>query len=496
MTIGEKDWGDYSLSLKVFFNNDELTNFFIVTSGLVRPIGATRSNESVKIGNSNFRRYKGYTMDQKVISVPFAIIGNTTEKKRELAKALNVPEPAPLKFSDDPNVYYMAVPADYAKLEETIETGIGTITFEIPDGVAYSAIEKEYIGVNNLVNIDNQGTEKSYPIAEIKMRSDNGYVGLISDKGEIVQVGSVEEVDGVDYERSEMLINDTMSANATGWQDNKATLVIGLNSAIDQNGTFKYSSVNGDPIVLIDSYGSGIKYHGASKTKQIPPDSEGIVGAKNFTYSFKNLFMTNAYRNVGNAQFTVTDTEKRPLATIEFQKTNDVNNTAMAIFYIRGHVVDIKYFQANQTNNIAGSKNAISVIRKFGGKFEFHVGERIYTYNDDTAADYAAKEVSFFLGKYGTKDEVAGNYVHKIQFNKHNVDKWEDVPNTFAEGDVLRVDFRQGKIYLNDTDRKDLSILGNKFFALEPKKENKVYLSYSSWAQEPEFKMYNREVFL
>lgn len=484
------------MTLTVTFNGVDLTSYLQVTEEFYRNIGTTRNNNLLEVGSANGRKYKGYTLDKKVIDMPYQLKYDLNSKRRELARILNVSEPAPLIFGDEPNIYYLAVPTGDVNLAEQNFLGKGTITWEVPDGVAYSVNQKEFIGVDNVVKIDNQGTEKSYPIAEIKMRSDNGYVGLISDKGEIVQVGSVEEVDGVDYERSEMLINDTMSANAAGWQDNKATLVIGLNSAIDQNGTFKYSSVNGDPIVLIDSYGSGIKYHGASKTKQIPPDSEGNVGAENFTYSFKNLFMTNAYRNVGNAQFTVTDTEKRPLATIEFQKTNDVNNTAMSIFYIRGHVVDIKYFQANQTNNVAGSKNAISVMRKFGGKFEFHVGERIYTYNDDTAADYVAKEVSFFLGKYGTKDEVAGNYVHKIQFNKHNVDKWEDVPNTFAEGDVLKIDFRKGKIYLNDAERKDLSILGNNFFALEANRESKVYLSYSSWAQEPEFKIYNREVYL
>ena len=66
-----------------------------------------------------------------------------------------------------------------------------------------------------------------------------------------------------------------------------------------------------------------------------------------------------------------------------------------------------------------------------------------------------------------------------------DVTSFEDVPNSFKAGDVIRVDCNAGKILVNGINRPDLGNVQNDFEAFELGDRQYYTYSYSGWASEP-----------
>ncbi|KZK50721.1 Phage tail fiber [Lactococcus cremoris] len=130
---------------------------------------------------------------------------NWSRIRQEIAKALDVSEPSPLIFGDEPGKIWYAVPDQIPTFSEDI-TGLratGTLTFVVPSGVAVSSYTQKLnadnsggangsITVNSDnsvdVSINNQGTLPAYPTFKFTHTSDNAYIGLAGENG-VVALG-------------------------------------------------------------------------------------------------------------------------------------------------------------------------------------------------------------------------------------------------------------------------------------------------------------------
>lgn len=126
--------------LSVIFDGVELSDYLKITD-LQRDIGTSRTNNTVKIGNSDGERYLESLLEKKIITISFALRYDLTKKRRELANLLNAGEPRMLIFGDEPDKYYMAIIDGDIPLLENNFLGKGTINWLIPDGVAHSVNE-------------------------------------------------------------------------------------------------------------------------------------------------------------------------------------------------------------------------------------------------------------------------------------------------------------------------------------------------------------------
>ena len=161
--------------------------------------------------------------------------------------------------------------------------------------------------------------------------------------------------------------------------------------------------------------------------------------------------------------------------------------------------INNKYFGNN--NSAKGIKTVkTSTITKTGNKVEFNIGGIKKTFKDKGIKDTAVKQVTFYIGMYGTKPALSYNGLYWAKFVKNKCDTWEDIPNKFSANDVVAADCQNGEVYLNDTLTPSLGALGNDWeeFYLTPGL-NQIGFAYSDWVDPeyaPKFKIRYREVFI
>ena len=91
---------------------------------------------------------------------------------------------------------------------------------------------------------------------------------------------------------------------------------------------------------------------------------------------------------------------------------------------------------------------------------------------------------------------VTRNYLRNLIFQKMAVDKWKDIPNRYAAGDVVTIDGATTKAYRNGMNITGDEITGSKYF-LAPPGETKIQFSFSDFCNpKPTVKAKIREAYL
>ena len=133
----------------VKFNDIELGNYIYVLQGFTPFVGVSWAPSLVNTyGKFNGARFQYQKYGSKIFSMPFSMEAdsemNLKEKYDSLQRILNVIEPVPLIFEKTPDRYCLAIPSGNLEFDQILETGEGTITWIVPDGVAHSTVEKVF----------------------------------------------------------------------------------------------------------------------------------------------------------------------------------------------------------------------------------------------------------------------------------------------------------------------------------------------------------------
>ena len=155
---------------------------------LDRNLTPSITNNTRSIENINAGEFLYSTYSPKQIVMEFQIANSTarelSEFRRRMAEILHSDEPKRLIFSDEPTIYYDAIVDGEPVLEEDDMYSSGSITWLIPDGVAYSTAEFTFDGVQKdgyqTITIQNNGTEWADVDYEIAHQHENGFIGLVS----------------------------------------------------------------------------------------------------------------------------------------------------------------------------------------------------------------------------------------------------------------------------------------------------------------------------
>lgn len=498
---------------KVTFNDCDLTEFLQITS-LERGIGPKKTLDTQKIGVSKGMHVKRVIADEKKIRMGFRLRYDLVEKRRKLAGILNVFEPKKLMFSDEEEVYYLAIPEGDISLDEKNFIGDGVIYWYIADGVAHSVNEKvaEFENGVKKVEIVNEGTETTYPTFQIDMKSDNGFVGIINNDGRIIQVGDPDEIDGFDYEKSEYGIIDYCGINffepnyhSHGWKTNEGTVLEINGIKCDQTGEFEYGEykVNyhqwaGKTFYNFHprGYGEGDSWHGASMTRAFTPDSEGGDTAQNWSFEFQQHLITGKVAQAGMQQWLVNSPDGENVAGYVFYKNSTSINDLIVCYVINGKIVHQFSTYAGIEGRWCGWSWGQWRIDKFGNKFVFTTPNGVWNFEDSDAENIPAKYVTFYAAQYRDIDPCTINFFKGCKFEKHNVKKWQDIPNKFGDLDSLIIDNYSGKISVNGIERGNLGSLGNDYFELSRGK-NEITFTWSEWVETPpDIKIKYREMWV
>ena len=214
---------------------------------------------------------------------------------------------------------------------------------------------------------------------------------------------------------------------------------------------------------------------------------------------------SSATQEYGLFQSLLRNKDGKIIAGVSIYK-NKVGTKTNLRFYVNGKIVhtmemDLSYNNIYMGNN-STSKGIKTVkntsIIKDGNKIKFNVGGIEKTFTDSSVKNEEVTQITFVLGKYGTKPALACNGLYWAKFVKNNCDTYADIPNKFSANDIVQADCKSGEIFLNDISTPSLGALGNDWedFYLTPGM-NQIGFSYSDWTKTaPKFKVKYREVFI
>ena len=489
------------MTLSVKFNDIELGKYIEVLQGFTPFVGADWNPSFVKAEKQNGSDFAYTSYENKQIVMPFTIEGNLEEKYDALQKALKVDEPKKLVFGNVPNKCFYAIPSGTLEFsEETEFLGEGTITWLIPDGVAYSTAEFSFDGVQKdgyqTITIQNNGTEWADVDYEIAHQHENGFIGLVSQYG-VIQLGKQEEADGENYEASEELFN-----GYSLFQDDHGTSY--QNPENTTQGTLEAKNVAGYNVMALKGGQATSGYwNGGMKTLTIPADSEGRGGAKNFYCYTQHWFETGLMGQTGAQTIAFLTGDNKVICAMSINKSDSVGNTARIEWFAPGNTLIRREefqptaYEGNPFNLKMGCHND---FLKEGEKLRIFWYGSYMERNIPEIKDMECEKIQIWIGQWGDRNlsnqYVTHNYLKSIRFRKDNVDKYKDVPNRYRAGDVVSIDGESTKVYVNGMPAKGDEINGSNYPKVPPG-TTEVQFCYSSFSSPPpHIKAKIREVYL
>ena len=459
----------------------------------------------LEIGNSDGSRYQSKKYPPRSITVTYQLLAGTDAEYRDaynkLNKILDVEE-AQIIFADEPGMYFIGTKASVGDVEPGKNKVIGEIEIYCADPFKYSL--EEYTVVpelddNQTFVIDYEGTHPAYPRLIAEANSDLGFVSFINEDAKIIQIGDPEEMDKELADFSEMLVDYQMvDYEADDWTHNNAVPVDAINSWT-QEGTLTVGQDGNRYVLKPSSYGGSSGWHGPSITMQVPADSSGHAGAKNFTFEWSCSVVAADYSRTGDAEFLVTAKDsgggRYNLAGVAFFKTEYGTLNGAIGMYINGKEIGLISAPFIEGNALVDYK--MHSIQKFGSTITFNIAGQKYEYTRPEFEDVEAVEISVILAQLRGNLGFYKNNVEWLRFTSHSVAGWKDVPNKMAARDVVEADCRSGEIYLNGVDAPEMGALGNDWedFLLRPGL-NQITCAYSSWAERPDFQLKYREAYI
>ena len=472
---------------------------------LDRNLSPSITNNTRSIENVNGGEFTHSTYSTKQIVMEFRISNSTarelSEFRRKMSEILYSKEPKRLIFSDEPSIYYEAIVDGEPVLGEDDMYSTGTITWLIPDGVAYSTAEFSFDGVQKdgyqTITIQNNGTEWADVDYEITHNHENGFIGLVSQYG-VIQLGKEEEADGENYEASEELFNGYglfQDDHGTSYQNPENTT----------QGTLEVKNVAGYNVMALKGGQATSGYwNGGMKTLAIPVDSEGRRGAKNFYCYTQHWFETGLMGQTGAQTIAFLTGDNKVICAMSINKSDTVGNTAHVDWFAPQNkkikTLDFQptAYEGNPFNlKMGGGHND---FLKEGDRLRIFWYGQYYYFTIPEIKDMVCEKIQVWIGQWGSRDLgnqlVTHNYLKSIWFRKDNVDKYKDVPNRYRAGDVVSIDGESTKVYVNGMPAKGDEINGSNYPKVPPG-TTEVQFCYSSFSSPPpQIKAKIREVYL
>lgn len=487
---------------KVVFNGFDLTNYIRVTS-LNRGIGTDVTNDLVKVGSSRGKYFKSKTSEEKIIQMGFVMRYDLTEKRRELAGLLNVKEPAKLVFSDEPDKYYMAVTNGAIDLDENNFIGKGVIEWLVPEGIAWSKDERVVTDTDGAMAFRYDGTSPAFPRFEIESKSDNGFFGIVSQNGEVIQLGEPDEADTAPYQRSERVINEPFRGHSDKWVANIGARTYpnylgDLSSPNIVGGSFDWTKYP-DTITSIFPNVPRRVWGGPNINQVLKKTSEG-KNTGNYQCKTRVIMNQDQASGLGRMEAIIQDGQKIGAAMVLRDSTPSLKQYTIEM-WVNGKVLynqklDMKrfrndFFELEITKISTRFTFKLSAVKEVTAAGMNVIDSFQKTFNITDIGEQSATSVTVGTQKFFNKPV---NLMHftDMTFDWINVDKIEDVPNSFSVGDKIEVDNNDCSVLMNDTINRNLGAIGNSYFAVQPGL-NQIQFAWSDWAEKPDFKMFYRE---
>ena len=458
----------------------------------------------LQMGQMDGSEYRNSRIVSRSITIGYQLLSDSTEdfreKFNELNKILNQKE-AKLIFADEPDKYFIGTKSEVGDVKEGRLNVTGEFVFYCCDPYKYAVTEKSFQAAANTdgvleVTIENGGAASAPVSYEITHNHENGFIGIVSEYGAI-QLGKVQEADGENYQQNEVLI-DGLQTFLDAPDDHGVNY---MHPDHDMGGSL--SSID-DTAIVIGSMGNGQpgKWCGGMKTITIPVDSESEAGAQNFYCYLNWWFETGLMGQTAEQSIAFLTADNKVICGYSLYKSDMTGNTAHLEYWLNGKMIrDIAFTPSMlQSQNPYDNARGHQDIMKEGDTVRYYWWGAYPCYSDPAIKDMVCTKIQIAFTQYYGRNlgdqYVTRNSLRSLRFQKMNVEKWRDVPNRYAAGDVITIDGETTKIYRDGMNITGDEITGSKYF-LVPPGETKVQFFFSDFSEpKPTVKAKIREAFL
>lgn len=410
-----------------------------------------------------------------------------------------------LVFSDLPDRYYTA---NMESIENSAPQhmtspdcyfGTGTIRFVCSDPYTY-ALQVKTARNNgaNVITLINNGS-KTVPVdVKATMKSDNGYIGLtLNDR--FYQVGKTEEVDGVTHEETVLLFDDHLNVNK-GWLLNQGVTPPVTGERL-QNGTITYvEEYEDEGYVHCTGYGTGNSWHGAAVTKIVPTDVNGNYPVNwfscwRFDFNTDGMAQNQKGSAIGHNSVTFSDENDNIIVSVVFEDNNaSLERSDMVVYIGNKRSWDTK----NTTKFYVTSRGSgpIVSVEKIGSEvtvaFSYAGIRKSFPVENPNAK---LRKVTWYGAAYKSYTPIRNNLLRALQVKKHNVERYEDIPNYFGVNDTISIVGETNEVYINDIYDGDQADPGSQPLLLPPG-QHTLGIVVSPFADMPDVEVSWRERWL
>lgn len=481
------------MAFKVEFNGVDLSTIVDGFTGITRNIGSgwTNFTNSGPFTGDNFLYNK---KNSKTITVNFIVSvkdDRFVSVRNSLARVLNVHEPAALKFEDDPNQIWYAVPDGVPTLDESsFYQATGSITFLIPDGVSHSVDTKVVTAsvVNGVMTaiVDNQGSDEMWPTYRIKNDKENGWNGIVH-AGGLLEIGNRSETDTTVKKESQVILSTKDFSQFTQYTGTNIE-----NSRKSNTGTAKTISENGQNFFRLDSSGTDNGYwHGASYVYDFPADKTGHVGSAN-VYAYIDMVMwASKFGQTGNVQVLFSDKDNNLVMGYDIYKTDTSGNSAIwtALTGDGKGGVQIKKVDNFETSHIK-TKNPFSYDQGVGDIYKSGDTVRFYwkgSYPSFVVPELKNVEITkCYINLYQYADRSGDRLLRFMDLRniiiRNDASRYiYDIKNRYGAGSEIVIDTESANIYVNGLPSIDDAVNPPDFAPLKPGK-NTIEFYQSNWS--------------
>lgn len=460
--------------------------------------------------------YYGKTYPPRTITVGYQLIAEDNNAFRTAFNKMNKilhAEQVQIIFADETDKYFVGTKVG----SESPDPGMNAIVseFEIycPDPRKYSTTLKEFTATvdddgNLECEITNDGSVPASINYEIINHQDNGYIGIVSESG-IMEFGKKEEVDGETYKQNEMLVRLSDFISAPDDVDGHDAMhpLYGTNGTLTTKTWFdKQFLTLGTPGTIKGDANGGLR------TVEIPVDSEGESGCKNFYAYFHLLFYAGLMGQTGEMSISFLTEDDKLICGVNWHKGDISGNTGqydLVVYNPNAKPTDkmagkvVKMY--NYTTSHLHTQNpwywdwGHCDIKKEGSKIRFFYWGGYPEYVVPEVENMICKKIQIACKQWGNR---SGNQLltyfgfDTFDFQKSHVEKWRDVPNRYSAGSTVTIDGEYGKFYVNDMPKQEDEILGTQYFKAPPG-ESTVSFHFSTWnTTKPTVKVKIREAWL
>lgn len=455
----------------------------------------------MQVGFSDGSRYQAKRDVTRTITVHYQMLTDDAEDFREKFNALCEildQEQAELIFADEPDKYFVGTKSSVRQPDSGRLNVTGEFSFYCADPYKYAVEESTATNTSGgasseTVTLTNTGT-KAVPVnVKIKMKSDNGYIGLtLGDR--FYQIGKPEEVDGETYDATVLLFDDHL------WEDKGWLLNQGVTPPVTperlQNGQVGYvheELVEG--YVHCTDYGTGNWWHGAAVTKIVPQDENGeypVNWASCWRFDFNTAGGSAPGTQIGHNSVTFSDEDDNIIVAVVFEDNNaSLERSDMVIYIGDTRIWDTKettkfYIASREggpTVNVEKIGSQITVSFSYAG-----IKKTFQAVNPDAEL----RKITWYGATYIQHKPITNNLLRALQLKKHNVERWEDIPNYFSDGDEVYIDGAMNEVYINNIYDMDMVDIGSQPLLLPPG-QHTLGIVTSSFSETPEVEVTWRE---